>query len=382
MKILFWSAFFFIFYTYLGYPLVLALLKKISPLPVRKGGLTVLPRVSVVIVGRNESNTIGKRIENLLAQAYPSELLEIVVVSDGSEDEMVACAEKALAEQEDKRGLSIVLHYPISAGKARGLNIGVSQASGEIVVFTDCRQKFAERALFELVENFADPEVGGVSGELIFYQDETSGLIQEMGAYWRYEKAIRRLESETGSVVGATGAIYAIRRELFIQHKESTLLDDVVTPLQIIKAGYRMIFDGNARAYDTVSENIGREWQRKVRTLTGNWQILSLYPHFFSFDKPTLFFRFFSHKLSRLLVPYALIGLLISSAILTEPIYMVFLAGQILFYLAALAGFFKKDLPGSGLIRLCHFFCVLNAAAFMSFWYWILGRSASLWKRG
>ena len=382
MKILFWSALLFIFYTYLGYPFLLILFKKIAPKPVLKGGLAVLPRVSIVIVGRNESKTIGKRIENLLAQAYPPELLEIVVVSDGSEDDMVDCAEKALAAQEDRRAMSIVLHYPISVGKAHGLNIGVSQASGEIVVFSDCRQKFAEHALFELVENFADPEVGGVSGELIFLQDEASGLIQEMGSYWRYEKAIRRLESETGSVVGATGAIYAIRRELFVQLRESTLLDDVVTPLQIVQAGYRMIFDGNARAYDKVSANIHREWQRKLRTLTGNWQILSLYPHFFSIDNPTLFFRFFSHKLSRLLVPYALIGLLMSSVMLTEPIYVVFLIGQILLYLAALAGFFKKDLPGSALVRLCHFFCVLNAAAFMSFWYWIVGRSATLWKRG
>jgi poly-beta-1,6-N-acetyl-D-glucosamine synthase len=376
----FWFSLLFIFYTYAGYPLVLLVWKWLGEKPVRKKSFSKYPVVSVIVVARNEGANIGKRLANLFQQEYPAGRMEIVVVSDGSDDDTVAMAERARNGTGSRVSCRIV-HYGPSRGKPTGLNTGVEHAAGEILVFTDCRQVFADRAIRELVDNFADPEVGGVSGELIFRQDDEQGLQAEMGAYWNYEKKIRKLESATGSMIGATGAIYAVRKSLFRPHQPATILDDVVTPLHVLLAGYRMVFDECAIAYDRVSADISGEWQRKVRTLTGNWQILSLHPVVLNPFNPGLFFRLFSHKVSRLLVPYCLIALLVCSALRPGMFYTAALLGQLFFYLVAGIAYMNAAFNKPSLVRLCSFFCVLNAAAFMSFWLWLSGRSGSLWKK-
>lgn len=379
MRILFWLALAVIFYAYCGYPLILLVQKKLAAKPVGKRTPENPPLVSIIVVGRNEGKNIESRLQNLCQQDYPPNKLEILFLSDGSSDRTVAIAQVARARYADTISRCLIIESSPAQGKLAGLNRLVSEARGEIVVFTDCRQRFKPQVVAELVANFSDKAVGAVSGEL-FFANATDGAQAEMGLYWRYEKAIRKLESISGSVIGVTGAVYALRRELFRPHLPATILDDVVTPLLAMRQGYRVIFDERAIAWDKMSENIDQEWGRKLRTLTGNWQILSQYPFVFIHFRAQLFFRFFSHKISRLFVPFALIGLFVASLFLDGCFFRLALAGQILGYALTIAALVRPAWQKFRLMRLAAFFCLLNAAAFASFFVWMNGGSGTVWK--
>jgi poly-beta-1,6-N-acetyl-D-glucosamine synthase len=370
--VLFWVMFFFILYTYVGYPLLLWLVPRFKRLGVCK---TVFkPRVSIVLAVLNEESRIGARLENLLQQGYPPGKLEIIVVSDGSTD--CTCA---VVRSFGENGVKLV-ELASRQGKAVALNQGVALATGEIIVFADARQRFELDAVANLVANFSDPMVGCVSGELVLLSDSESQIKAEMGAYWRYEKWIRKMESLTGSVVGATGAIYAIRRELFRSLPAMTILDDVLTPLNVVCQGYRCLFDGRSVAYDTISLDAAQEWHRKVRTLAGNWQLLSLCPALLVPWLNPCWWRFLSHKIMRLIVPFALLLLFASGMMLHGGFYMAATAAQLLFYGMALAGCRVPAVRRVRIASFCYFFLVMNAAAVSGFWLWITGRSGAAWK--
>lgn len=372
MMYLFWLSAVLIIYTYIGYPACLYFRQRCKRLPVAKGPCE--PWVSVVIAARNEEHVIAQRVENLLRQQYPAEKLQILVVSDGSTDRTTEIVEGFF----DSRVHVIPLET--TRGKAGALNVGVAAAQGEIVVFADARQLFEPDAIRQLVGNFADVQIGCVSGELFFLKDATSTIQAEIGAYWKYEKWIRKAESVTGSVVGATGAIYAIRRSLYQPLPLGTVLDDVLTPMRIVLQGYRTVFDGSAIAYDVVSQDTRQEWKRKVRTLAGNWQLLSLQAALFIPFVNRNWFRFLSHKLLRLIVPAALIGLLFSSFALSGFLYRGFLGVQVIGYLAATAGLSLPIARRLSVVNLSCFFVVMNAAAVAGFWRWITGQVSSTWQ--
>ncbi len=372
MKYLFWTLLFFSLYAYAGYPLILALLSRLFPKSVKVGD--IIPFVSVVLAACNEERAIGKRLDNLLAQDYPPDRYEIIVVSDGSSD-----GTNEIVTAYAGRNVQLI---PLGArgGKAAALNQGVARAAGEIIVFADARQTFASNTLRRLAANFSDPTVGCVSGELMFLNDAASGIQAEMGAYWRYEKAIRKLESASGSVVGATGAIYAIRKVLYRPLPAETILDDVLTPMNVALQGYRVLFDGTAIAYDVVSKDMEQEWTRKVRTLAGNWQLLSIAPSLVMPWRCLLWWRFLSHKIFRLLVPFALPCILMASIVLAGPVYWVALFTQLIFYVYALAGFLAPGLRKLRMVNVAYFFLVMNVAVLAGFWRWILGRCATSWQ--
>ena len=372
MVILFWAALLQIVYTYVGYPLIIALFQKLTFRTVNK--LPIHPSVSVVIAVHNGESTIGSRLQNLLEQEYAHDQLEIIVVSDGSSDRTVACAGACASEQVS------VYSLEKNDGKAVALNYGVNVAKGEIIVFTDARQKFRTDAIKNIVTNFADEAVGCVSGELHFLEDPASKIEAEMGAYWRYEKFIRRSESASGSVVGATGCIYAIRRELYQSLPTGTILDDVLTPMNIARQGKRVLFEGQAVAYDIISKNAAQEWRRKVRTLAGNWQILSLAPWIMLPGTNPLWWRYLSHKLLRLLVPFAMVILFVVSTLLTGGFFRMFALLQLAFYGIALAGFLLPATRSIRLVNLSYFFMLMNAAAAAGFWKWLTGGCATAWQ--
>ena len=346
MKWVFWISAIVGAYVYAGYPLVLAAW---APLAARRRARVarrcpasppegIEPPVSIVIAARNEAAVLRGRIENLLALDYPAGRREIVVVSDGSSDETPALlASYAPAVR------SICLP---PSGKAAALNAGVGAASHEIVVFADARQRFAPDAVRRLVARFADPEVGAVSGELVIDAERgdaaaaASPVGDGVGLYWRYEKWIRRRESAVSSVVGATGAIYAVRRALWRPLPPETLLDDVLAPMRIALGGYRVVFEPSAIAFDTASPDAVTERRRKVRTLAGNYQLVRLEPRLLVPGANPLFVQFVSHKMGRLVVPYALIALLVSSAALASSgaVYSLALVVQVTFYVLALHG--------------------------------------------
>ena len=333
------------------------------------------------MVVRNEEAVIARKIENLLTLDYPQAKLDVVVVSDGSSDRTPAILADYARDSRVRTRLRI-LTKPASEGKAAGLNDAIKLATGEVLLFTDARQQIESSALRLLIENFADPEVGAASGELMLGDPASGETGKGMGLYWRIEKKIRELESASGSVVGATGAIYCARRNVLDAPPlpESTILDDVLLPMQIVRKGSRVIFDSRARAWDSPNLGEGREFSRKVRTLSGNYQLLQLAPWLLS-SQNAIRFEFISHKLSRLAVPFALLALLIASIFLPQPVYRAALVAQLAFYalsLAALAG--VKIGPLSRIADAARTFVVLNSAAMVAFVNFVTGRKA-VWIR-
>lgn len=327
MEVLFWGALGFTLYVYIGYPALLAAWARLAPKPVRRSEVT--PGVSIVVAARNEAAALQTRIDNLLALDYPRDRLQIIVVSDGSTD----ATTEVLAFYRGQ--IDAVLLPP--GGKARALNAGVERAIHDVLVFTDARQVFAADAVRALVAPFADPNVGGVCGELLLDCEagEGSSTIGEgVGAYWKYEKWLRRHESIVGSTLGSTGAIHALRRKLWQPLPPETILDDVLAPMRAVLAGARVVFEGSARAFDRAAAGGGAEFQRKTRTLAGNYQILRLQPQLLVPFVNPVWLQFVSHKLGRLLVPYALLVLLITSGALAphHSIYAVAFAAQVAFY--------------------------------------------------
>ncbi len=369
----FWLAASVIGYSYLGYPVWLWLRSRWSPRPVRRSSAE--PSVSAVMVARNEEKVIARKVNNLLTLDYPPEKLDVVVVSDGSSDRTAAI----LTECERNSRVRAVVKA-VSQGKAAGLNDAIQSARGEVLLFTDARQEIEPGALRFLIENFGDPEVGAASGELMLGDPASGETGKGMGLYWRVEKKIRELESASGSVAGATGAIYCARRNLLDPLPEGTILDDVLLPMQVVRKGSRVIFDSRARAWDLPDLGESREFSRKVRTLSGNYQLLQLAPWLLSSENP-IRFELISHKLSRLVVPFALLGLLVASTFLPQPFYRGALVAQLAFYalsVAALGG--AKIGPLSRIADPARTFVVLNSAALVAFVNFVTGRKA-VWVR-
>ncbi len=379
-KLIFWSSFSFILYTYAGYPILLLIWAKLFPKKINKYYPKESPTVSILIAAKNEERTIGQRIENLLAQDYPLEKVEIIIISDGSTDKTNKIVLKFANQQEKNKSLIKLIPLDTSQGKPNALNQGIRCAAGEIIVFTDARQKFDKNVTTELIANFSDPTVGCVSGELLFVKDTNSNIKEEMGLYWKIEKKVRKLESAIGSVAGATGAIYAIRKSLYQELPQETLLDDVLTPMNITLQGYRTIFEDNAYAYDTISQNVAQEWRRKVRTLAGNWQFLNIKPTLFLPVHNPIWWRFLSHKFFRLLVPFFL-PLILAGAVLSESVScQTFIYLQIIFYTMAISGWLVPQMRQYRIVNLSYFFMVLNLAALSGFVYWVTGNSSKAWQ--
>ena len=385
-EILFWASISAIIYSYTGYPLLMSCLARLRRQGVHKSAIT--PSVSVVIACHNEAPEIEQRIRNLLQSDYPADLLEIIIVSDGSSDSTAEVARRFAGRRVR------VFAYESRMGKAVALNIGVTMAGGEIVVFADARQRFEPQAIRRMVANFADAGVGVVSGELLLQSGDgggagenvAEGIAESLGLYWKYEKWIRKNESRTGSVIGATGAIYAIRRALWEPLPPRTILDDVYTPMRIAMLGYRVVFEQSARAYDKATDSPRREFARKVRTLTGNYQLCQLMPRLL-LPTSVLVFQFYSHKLMRLVAPIFFVLLLIANAAIIVCsqgpafLYGAALVGQVCFYASVGAGAYllKRDRQ----VRVFNFayvFSVMNAAALVSLLYFIAGKR-DVWIR-
>jgi poly-beta-1,6-N-acetyl-D-glucosamine synthase len=365
VKLLFWLCFVLTAYAYFGYVLWLWIYIRVHRRPVDQRPIT--PTVSVIIAARNEEANLPVKLENLRLLEYPQDHIQIVVASDGSTDRTASI----LSEQPASL-TSVILGE--SNGKAYALNQAVRQATGEILVFLDVRQYVEPNAVSELVSCFADPSVGAVSGELLLEDASGTPSPDALGIYWKIEKVVRRLESSSGSVVGVTGAIYAIRRELYTEIPIGTLLDDVFVPMNVVRLGKRVIFQPSAIARDRLFSAKGKEFSRKVRTLTGNYQLLQLAPWLLSPANPILF-RFVSHKLLRLAVPLFLLMMLVTSALAGGPLYQAIFWLQVVFYLLAVFGMmnplFRKLKPAA----IASTFVMLNAAAAMAFYNFIAGKN-------
>ena len=294
--LVFWISGALLFYTFLGYGLLLSALARWRPGIPRPAPDNSPPSVCVVVVASNEEKNIADRLRNLLASPYPAGKLRVLLISDGSTDATVAQAQ-ALSDARIE-----IVERPQRAGKAAGLNLAVSRGTGDILVFTDARQQFAEDAIACLTRNFADPAIGAVSGELEI-APAASATGSGVDTYWRYEKLLRAAESRWDSCIGCTGAIYALRRSLFTPIPEDTLLDDVVIPMQAAAHGARVIHDPTALAFDPQPLEPEVEIRRKQRTLAGGFQMLFRHPAWLLPWKNRLWWQLISHKYLRLLTP-------------------------------------------------------------------------------
>jgi poly-beta-1,6-N-acetyl-D-glucosamine synthase len=364
MKLLFWISLALIAYVYLGYAILLALYSCLRRHPIRRQQIT--PTVSIVIAARNEATNLPAKLQNLRLLDYPRELLQIIIASDGSTDSTPEILLSYASEI-----VPVILDQ--SHGKANALNQAVRCATADILLFLDVRQSVESNAISELVACFADPAVGAVSGELLLEAatGETSG--DALGIYWKIEKQLRKLESATGSVVGVTGAIYAIRRELYTPIPMGTILDDVFIPMHVARAGHRVVFQPTAIARDRLFSEKGKEFSRKVRTLTGNYQLLRLAPWLLSPANPLLF-RFISHKLLRLLVPLLMVFMLLASIMSNGPFYRTVFWLQILFYMLAAFGILSPSTRKFKPVAVANTFVMLNAAAALAFYNFVVGR--------
>jgi len=323
---------------------------------------------------RNEEYYLKRKLLNMVALDYPASLLEVIVVSDGSTDG----TNQILSDWQNNSGKTAI--FAQQEGKAQALNLGVAKAQGEIICFTDARQIISSDGLKNLIANFGDLTVGCASGDLVIGEKNATRSASGVGWYWRFEKKIRNWEGLAGSTVGATGAFYAIRKSLFSPTPAGTILDDVYIPLEIARQGGRVVFDGQAKAWDDFAPSSKQEFRRKVRTLAGNYQLLQIAPWILTPSNPLLV-QFICHKMLRLLVPFALVGALVSTLWFPRGVYELALALQLVFYgFAVLTRLRRKIAILSRLASISLAFLVLNAAAMVAFIYFITGRKA-IWAR-
>jgi biofilm PGA synthesis N-glycosyltransferase PgaC len=374
----FWGSAILLAYVYFGYPLLAAVRARFSRRPRYRAPIE--PFVSIVVIANNEEERIGARIENLLALDYPASRREIVIASDGSTDSTVARARLF-----EGRGVS-VRSFGARRGKSAVLNSVVPGLRGDVVLFADARQRFEAGTLRALVENFADPAVGAVSGELVITtSDRTAAAGRGSAFYWRYEKFIRSTEGRADSTVGATGAIYAIRRALFEPIPDDTILDDVLIPLRIVRKGYRVLFDPRARAYDSASVTAQHEFVRKARTIAGTFQLFSRELWLLDPRRNRLWLETLSHKALRLALPVLHASLFVASAALAATsawFYQAAVGVQVMFYGAAIIGYTQGCNPRrSFLVTVPCAICLLSWATVVGFVRFLTNRQLVTWER-
>ncbi|MBS0218595.1 MAG: glycosyltransferase family 2 protein [Proteobacteria bacterium] len=358
-------------YAYLGYPLLMRILGR-RHRPAISGDPETWPEITVVIAACNEEARIAGRVRDILVQDYPAERLQVVVVDDGSSD-----ATTRVADIGDPRCRVITL--ACNGGKALALDAALRAVTTPITVFADARQRFAPGTLRALVQPFSDPEVGAVAGELQIR--DAQGGESDLGLYMRIERQLRHDESTLGWLHGVSGAIHALRTSLFVAMPAGTILDDMWLPLHVVFAGKRVAMTDRAIAWDSASAHHGEEFARKVRTLAGNWQLIARLPRLLLPWRNPVWFAWCSHKLSRLLAPWAMLGALLACALSPDPIYRALFLVQCVGYgfalLAIILPGIARRLP---LASTAATFLMLNTAALLSLPAAMSRDGSRLWK--
>ncbi len=368
--LLFFLSLAFILYTYIAYPLLVWVAARAFGRRVRKAPYE--PTLTLIIPVHNERDNIARKLDNVLSCQYPRERIELLVVSDASTDG----TDELLREAENEQ--LKLLSLPQRSGKAAAMNAAAHRARGDILVFMDARQQLEPDALRAITSNFSDPSVGLCTGELSLLSE--GGTAQALSLYWRYERWIRRSESRLHATFGATGALMAMRRELFSDLDPETILDDVVLPLRTIAAGFRSIHEPEARLHDAASQFWAQESRRKVRTLAGNFQLIFHPRRMANPFTPRTLVQFVSHKLLRLLIPPALVCLLVSSVLIPRPVYRAFAVGQVLFYLFALDGWLAAALAARPrFVTFPYVFTNLQIAVVRGFFRYVTGKEKGRW---
>jgi len=380
--VLFWFSLGFIFYIYLGYPLLVLGLSRLKPTPRFTPGET--PGITLLIAAYNEEKVIAQKLENSLALDYPQNCLQILVAADGSDDKTVEIVKSF-------RSQSVELSYqPERRGKLAAIARAMGQVRGNIVVFSDANNMYTRHVLQALAAPFSDPQVGGVSGAKLILKDGDM-LGEAEGSYWKYESTIKESESRLSSCVAISGEVWAARRELYQTPPEGIILDDFYMGMQIIKQGYRLVYAPAARSYEKISSTPQEERERRSRNIAGRYQIMALGRTAFPTDNLVVMWQVISHKILRTFLPFAMLVALISNLILvifpvgklSDLINLVIFFFQVLFYIIAWFGS-KFDKSGSILGKMTYiptFLVNSNIATLTGFVRFIQKRQSVLWQR-
>ena len=378
LTIAFWVSAAVVAYAYVGYPLTIYLFAKLfgrRRQPVESADAE-LPRVSLLIAAYNEASVIRERVENALAMDYPREKLEIVVASDGSSD-----GTNEIVREYADRGV-VLLDFTQRRGKSVVLNDAVGRLSGELMMLSDANTMMRPDAARKLVRWFSDSKIGAVCGWLDLY-DTSTGKNAD-GIYWRYENFLKRCEGQLDAVLGANGAIYAMRRDLFQPLPPDTLIDDLTIPLMAkLQTNCRIVYDKEAVAIEETAPDIKSEFKRRARIGAGGFQALARLWPLLNPKFGWTAFALFSHKVLRWASPFFLVAMLLANVPLAhEPLYLAILAAQGVFYATAWVGS-RVHLPGivGRLLRLPTLFTAVNAALLVGFVRWLRRPQTGVWVR-
>jgi len=382
LEILFWILIAVIFYTYLGYGIVLFILVKIKRIFSKKENkvsTAELPEVTLLIAAYNEQDYVKSKVENTLQLNYPAEKLHQIWVTDGSNDK----TPELLAGYPEVE----VLHKPERNGKIAAMNRGIKFVKTPIVIFSDANTLLGKESIMKIAEMFNNPKVGCVSGEKrIFNANEEAASAAGEGIYWKYESTLKKWDAELYSAVGAAGELFAIRTDLFNEVEPDTLLDDFIISLRVAMKGYKIDYDPEAYAIETASANVKEELKRKIRIAAGGIQsVVRLYPLLNIFKYGMLSFQYISHRVLRwTITPLALLLVLFLNTILApvSTIYFVLLVLQILFYISALAGWFLENKKIKiKVFFVPYYFFIMNYAVFMGFGRFLKKSQSVNWER-
>lgn len=373
----FWCSAVGVVYAYLAYPVLIALLSRIfgePPAPPCADGDDTLPRVALLIAAHNEANVIESRIRNALSLDYPRDRLEIVIASDGSDDGTPEICRRFPGVR--------TFAFPQRRGKPATLNEAMTQVDAELVALSDANTFMDRGALRRLARWFADPRVGAVCGRLLLNDPRTGRNADSL--YWRYETFLKRCEARLGALLGANGAIYAIRRSLYEPLSHGTIIDDFVIPLAAkLRTGCRIIYDREAVAFEETAPDLRAEFRRRARIGAGGWQaIVTLWP-LLSPRSGWTALSFFSHKVLRWACPFLLIGALATSASLWghHPYREAFLLQTVFYGLCVAGALLPAASRATRVLRVFPTFAGINLALLVGFARWVSGRQSGIWTR-
>ncbi len=386
MKFAFWISLFIVFYTFAGYGFLLYLLVRIRRMlnikrTVPPINYEQLPACTLLVAAYNEEAYIRQKIENTLDLGYPAGKLEIVFVTDGSDDK----TPDIIAEFPQIR----LFHEAKRSGKIAAVHRAMTQIHSEVVVFTDANTFLNSDALFNICRHYSVTNVGAVAGEKRVHSNpEADASAAGEGFYWRYESALKKWDSELHSVVGAAGELFSVRRRLYEPVGDDIILDDFMISMLIAKQGYRIIYEPRAYATETASENVAEELKRKIRIAAGGMQsILRLKPLLNIFKYGTLSFQYISHRVLRwtvtpflLVLAFILNGMIVVRA--DEAVYRLLFAAQFLFYILAFLGFLleKKQLRVK-ILFIPYYFCIMNYAVLAGILRYFRRQQSSAWEK-
>ena len=376
--LIFFTSLFLLFYTYVGYGMLIAFLNLFRKSRIAGSFPEKWPHVTMVVAAFNEIECIEEKITNSLQLDYPADKLHLLIVSDGSNDGTDTIISKYVQVQ--------LLHRQQRLGKTAALNRAMEFVTSPIVIFSDANALLNKEAVRFIVRHFEDPLVGGVAGEKKII-DSGSLVGKSEGVYWRYESLMKQLDAEFNTGIGAAGELFAMRTILYSPLSENILLDDFVQSIRLLLKGYRLAYEPNAYAFEGPSLSFAEEWKRKVRIAAGAWQTMFLYPSLFAFWKhPLISFQFISRRFFRwVLCPLALMSIFISNYFLWQTGGHFYVAAwwmQLVFYASAFTGWMYQYSGRPGWWWLLPFYFIFtNIAQLAGAIAWLSGSQKATWTK-